>query len=110
MKHITLSNFEEEVKLSKLPVVLDFYASWCGPCQMMGPIFEKISKVYDKKINFAKVDTQDDEGLSFEFGVQGIPTLVFISEGKEIMRVVGYLNENSLKEKLEEFLKKLKKK
>jgi thioredoxin len=105
MKHVTLENFEEEVVKSDVPVVIDFYADWCGPCKMMAPVFESLSKKFEGKMKFLKLDTQSDEVLAMKFGVQGIPTLVFLKDGKEIGRHVGYASEDMLQNKVEEVLK-----
>lgn len=104
MEHVTLENFEQEVVKSDLPVVIDFYADWCGPCKMMAPVFESLGKEFEGKMKFLKLDTQSDEALAMKFGVQGIPTLVFMKDGKEIGRHVGYASEEMLKQKVEEVL------
>ncbi|MFA5952964.1 MAG: thioredoxin [Candidatus Pacearchaeota archaeon] len=108
LKHLTLENYEREIENSKLPVVVDFYADWCGPCQMMAPVFESLSTEFKGKMNFLKLDTSEEEMLSVKFGVQGIPTLVFMNKGKEISRHVGYAPGQMLKSKISEVLKKIK--
>jgi len=105
MLHINLNNFEKEVVNSKTPVILDFYADWCGPCQMMGPIFESISSSYKGKLKFAKVDTSTEEGLSMKYRIQGIPCLVILDKGEEIGRIVGLTNAETLKKKINDILK-----
>lgn len=105
MLHITLNNFEKEVINSKIPVILDFYADWCGPCQMMGPIFESISMDYKGKLKFAKVDTSTEEGLSMKYSIQGIPCLIVLKRGEEIGRIIGLNNAETLKKKIDSFLK-----
>lgn len=104
MLHITLDNFEKEVSDSRIPVILDFYADWCGPCKMMGPIFESVSSAYKGKLKFAKVDTQTEEGLSMKYGIQGIPCLVVLKKGKEMGRIIGLVNAEALKKKIDSIL------
>ncbi len=101
---LSKSNFAEEVEKSEIPVIIDFFADWCGPCQMMGPVFESVSKEYEGKLKFAKVNTETGSELASQFGVQSIPTLVMIQDGKEIGRTMGYLDEGALKQKISEFM------
>ena len=104
MLHITLDNFEKEIVNSKIPVILDFYADWCGPCKMMGPIFESVSNSYKGKLKFAKVDTQTEEGLAMKYAIQGIPCLIILKKDKEIGRIVGLTNAEILKKKIDDIL------
>lgn len=97
IKNLSVDNFETEVIDSSIPIIIDFYADWCGPCQLMKPIFEKVSKSFEGKLKFMKLDTQSESGLSMKFGVQGIPTFVIINEGKEVGRFVGYMAEEDFK-------------
>ncbi|MEM4263934.1 MAG: thioredoxin [Candidatus Woesearchaeota archaeon] len=103
---LTKETFEKEIKNSKLPVVVDFWASWCGPCQMLKPVFEKVSKDYKGKALFAKVNVEEEQELAEEYMVQGIPCLIVFSKGKEIDRWTGYLPEDSLKVNIDSALKK----
>ena len=106
VEHLTLEKFEEEVLKSEIPVVIDFYADWCMPCKMMAPVFESLSKKNSGKIKFMKLNTEEEGQLAMQFGVQSIPTFVVMRGGKVIGKSVGYMDEDSLKERLDEILKK----
>lgn len=93
------ANFESEVIKFHELVVLDFYSDWCRPCKMLAPIFEGLSNEL-KDVKFCKVNTDDNKELAEKFGVMGIPTLVFIKKGKELDRVVGLVDKDSLKERI----------
>ena len=102
--HVNEDNFKDEVGKSKIPVIIDFWAPWCGPCQMMGPVFESLSKGYDKKLKFVKVNTDENQELSEKFGIQGIPCLVIVNNGEELDRLTGYMSEGHLKQKIDDIL------
>ncbi|MBN2881087.1 thioredoxin [Candidatus Woesearchaeota archaeon] len=104
--HITKENFESEITKSELPVVIDFWAEWCGPCRMMAPVFEELSKEYDGKVKFAKVNTDQASGVATQFGIQSIPTLVVLKNGKESSRIIGFGPKPAIKSKIDEALKK----
>ncbi len=99
--HVNSGNFEEEVKNSDIPVLIDFWAPWCGPCQMMGPVFEELSTGYEGKIKFAKVNTDEESELAGQFGISGIPCLILAEKGEEKNRIVGFLPKDALKEKID---------
>lgn len=101
MIHLTNDNFEKEVMQSDLPVVIDFWAPWCGPCQMMGPVFEELAKEYEGKANLVKLNTDDYPNLAQPFAIQGIPTLLILKDGKEVDRIVGAGPKPMLKEKID---------
>ena len=79
---ITRENFENEVIKSNIPVLIDFWAPWCGPCRMMGPIIEQLAEEYDGKAKVGKVNVDEEGELSQAFGVMSIPTIVLVKEGK----------------------------
>jgi len=102
--HVTDAEFEKIVLQSTLPVVVDFWAPWCSPCRMVAPILDKIAKENDGKLVVAKVNTDDNNQWAMKYGVQGIPTMLFISNGELVHKQVGALPEAVLKDILGQFL------
>ena len=98
------NNFDEVVVNSDIPVIVDFWAPWCGPCKMMGPNFEKNSKNYPLKALYAKVNTENEQQLGARFGIRSIPTLIVFKDSKEIHRVSGALDEHSLNNLVSQFI------
>ena len=86
---ITRENFENEVMKSNIPVLIDFWAPWCGPCRMMGPIIEQLAEEYEGKAKVGKVNVDEEGELSQAFGVMSIPTIVLIKDGKVVKQAVG---------------------
>ena len=86
---ITRENFENEVMKSNIPVLIGFWAPWCGPCQMMGPIIEQLAEEYEGKAKVGKVNVDEEGELSQAFGVMSIPTIVLIKDGKVVKQAVG---------------------
>ena len=93
---ITTDNFEAEVLKSELPVLLDFWATWCGPCRMVGPVVSEIAKEYAGKIKVGKVNTDDEPQLARAFRVSGIPALFMVKDGKVVASTVGYQPKEQL--------------
>lgn len=86
---ITRENFENEVMKSDIPVLIDFWAPWCGPCRMMGPIIEQLADEYEGKAKVGKVNVDEESELSQAFGVMSIPTIVLVKDGKVVKQAVG---------------------
>jgi thioredoxin 1 len=102
--HVTDAEFEKTVLQSKLPVIVDFWAPWCGPCRMVAPILDKIAKEYENKVVVAKVNTDENSEWAMKYGVQGNPTMLFVSNGKVLHKQVGALPEPVLRDVLKQFL------
>jgi thioredoxin 1 len=102
--HITDESFEKIVMQSELPVIVDFWAPWCNPCKMIAPTLDKLAKELEGKIVIAKVNTDDHAEWMQKFGIQGIPTLLFVSNGKVVHRQVGALPERMLRDVVSQFM------
>ena len=101
---ITDSNFDSEVAKSSLPVLVDFWAEWCGPCRLMGPILDEIAPLYKEKLKIGKLNVDDNQDAPTKFGVMNIPTMILFKNGKEAARLVGSMNKNDLQKKLDQAL------
>ena len=101
---MTDAAFEQSVLQSPLPVIVDFWAPWCGPCRMVAPTLEKLAKEYAGKLVVAKVNTDENPDWSMKFGVQGIPTMLFVAGGKVVHRQVGALPEKMLRDVVSQFM------
>jgi len=102
--HVTDAAFQKTVLENPLPVVVDFWAPWCGPCKMVGPMLDKIAKENAGKVVVAKVNTDENPEWAMKYGVQGIPTMLFIFGGKIVHRQVGALPEKMLRDAISQFL------
>lgn len=102
---ITDSNYKSEIEESSVPVVVDIYAVWCGPCQQMEPTFTSLEKEYEGVCKFAKLNVDQARDLAIKFGVTSVPTFLFIKNGKILNKETGYMSKEELKSKIDQFLK-----
>lgn len=102
MEIITEKNFEEKTKSGL--VLIDFFATWCGPCRMMSPILEEVGENLDGKVSIFKVDVDDDEKLARKFGILSIPTLIIFKDGKQVDKKVGYIQADDLQAMIEKHI------
>ena len=102
--HITDGTYQQTVLDSKIPVIVDFWAPWCGPCKMVAPILDKFAKEYQGKLIVAKINTDENQEWMMKYGIQGIPTMLFVANGKIVHRQVGALPERMLRDTVTQFL------
>lgn len=101
---ITTGNFEEEVLNSDLPVLVDFYADWCGPCKMMAPVIEKLAEKYDGKIKVGKCNIDEENGLAARYKIMSIPTMVIFSGAQIKETIVGAVSQKELEDSIDKAL------
>ena len=97
-------NFEKGVLQSELPVMVDFWAKWCGPCVAAAPVLEELSKEYNGRMDFAKVDVDENSSLAVKYGVAAIPTMLIFKDGQPVKQVTGYKSQKELKKILDRIL------
>ena len=100
---ITSENYQS-LKAGDQPLVIDFWATWCGPCRLVGPIISELAKEYDGKIVVGKCDVEECEELAQEFGIRNIPTIIFFKQGEAIDKVVGFQQKAKLQELIDKLL------
>ena len=99
--HFSDASFKKEVLESELPVMVDFWATWCGPCKMIAPFVEELAKEYVGKMKIGKLNVDENPKVATQFGVMSIPTIIFFKKGKVMEQAVGALSKNDLKKKIE---------
>jgi thioredoxin 1 len=97
---VTDANFDQEVLKSEQPVLVDFWAGWCGPCKMIGPSVDKIAESYAGKLKVAKVNVDQNGATPSRYGIRGIPALLFFKGGKVTDQIVGYVSQEAIEEKV----------
>jgi len=101
---VTDANFKQEVLDSKVPVLLDFWAEWCGPCKMIAPVVEQLATEYQGKLKVGKVDVDSNQQTSMQFGIRSIPTLLIFKNGKVVDQIVGAVPKAALTDKVSKHL------
>ena len=101
---INEKSFESEVVNSELPVLIDFWAEWCGPCRMIGPVIEELATEYGEKVLVGKVDVDSNPQVSMDYGVRSIPTILIIKNGEVVDKHVGVTTKDALKDKINKYL------
>ncbi len=102
--HTTDGNFKKDVLEAKEPVLVDFWAEWCGPCRMVGPVLDELAKEYDGKIKIAKVNVDENQQVSMDYHIRSIPTLLFFKNGQMVKQLVGAHPKSKLVSEIGEVL------
>ncbi|MEW6143377.1 MAG: thioredoxin [Chloroflexota bacterium] len=102
---INQADFKQAVLEAKLPVLVDFWAEWCGPCRAVAPVVEELSKEYSGKVDFAKINVDENATLASQYGIMSIPTLILFKKGKPAEQIIGFRPKTELKKLLDNHLK-----
>jgi thioredoxin len=102
---VTDQTFEEKVIQSEQPVMIDFWAPWCGPCRMVAPVVDELADEYDGRVTFLKLNTDENPKMATELGIRSIPTLMVFKGGEKVGQIIGFQPKNALKKRLDAVLK-----
>lgn len=100
-KEVTDATFEQEVLKAPRPVLVDFWAPWCGPCRMVAPIVEELAEEYEGKVNFVKLNTDDNPVIASRYGIRSIPTLLVFKGGEPVGQIIGFRPKSDLRRRLD---------